>query len=173
MILNTAKIERGKAQVFAYQVQDPERYGVVEIDENSSATSIEEKPRNPKSNLAVTGLYFYDNSVVEIAKNISPSARGELEITDINNEYLNRQQLAVKVLRRGFSWLDTGTHESLLEASNFISILQKRQGIQIGSPEEIAFRMGFINEQELFFVANKYSKTEYGKYLMNLTNLAK
>lgn len=158
------------AEVFAYHVHDPERYGVVEFDEGFRAVSIEEKPDTPKSNFAVTGLYFYDNDVVEIAKAVTPSARGELEITDINKHYLAKGQLNVNVMHRGYSWLDTGTHESLLEASNFISILQKRQGIQIGSPDEVAFRMGFIDRASLIGLAKPYLKTEYGQYLSSIVD---
>ncbi|MFP3595991.1 glucose-1-phosphate thymidylyltransferase RfbA [Chryseobacterium sp. SIMBA_029] len=154
--------------VFAYHVSDPERYGVVEFDNNLKAVSIEEKPTNPKSNYAVPGLYFYDNEVVEIAKNIQPSPRGELEITDVNNVYLNRGKLEVGVLDRGTAWLDTGTFDSLHDASEFVSVIEKRQGFKIGCIEEIAFRNKFINEEKLLETAVKYGKSGYGEYLKQL-----
>ncbi|QCX52777.1 glucose-1-phosphate thymidylyltransferase RfbA [Elizabethkingia sp. JS20170427COW] len=156
--------------VFAYHVSDPERYGVVEFDETYKAISIEEKPLHPKSNYAVPGLYFYDNNVVEIAQNIQPSARGELEITDINNEYLKKGKLEVGVLDRGTAWLDTGTFDSLHEASDFVSVIEKRQGFKIGCIEEIAFHNGFINAEQLLQAAEKYGKSGYGGYLKNLIN---
>ncbi|GEN72505.1 MULTISPECIES: glucose-1-phosphate thymidylyltransferase RfbA [Chryseobacterium] len=154
--------------VFAYHVSDPERYGVVEFDNDFKAISIEEKPLNPKSNYAVPGLYFYDNEVVEISKNIQPSARGELEITDVNNVYLSKGKLEVGVLDRGTAWLDTGTFDSLNDASEFVSVIEKRQGFKIGCIEEIAFHNKFINEEKLLETAEKYGKSGYGEYLKKL-----
>ena len=154
--------------VFAYHVSDPERYGVVEFDKDFKALSIEEKPLQPKSNYAVPGLYFYDNDVVEIAKNIQPSPRGELEITDVNNVYLQKGKLEVGVLDRGTAWLDTGTFDSLNDASEFVKVIEKRQGFKIGCIEEIAFRNKFINEEKLLETATKYGKSGYGEYLKNL-----
>ncbi|MDR2206356.1 MAG: glucose-1-phosphate thymidylyltransferase RfbA [Flavobacteriaceae bacterium] len=154
--------------VFAYQVSDPERYGVVEFDEHQKAVSIEEKPKNPKSNYAVPGLYFYDNSVVEHAKNLKPSARGELEITDINKIYLEKGELEVGVMSRGTAWLDTGTFDSLHEASEFVKVLEKRQGFKISCIEEIAYKKGFINRDQLLSAAEKYGKSGYGEYLKNV-----
>jgi glucose-1-phosphate thymidylyltransferase len=157
--------EKGYASIFAYYVNDPERYGVVEFDKENVATNIEEKPLSPKSNYCVTGLYFYDNSVIEVAESLLPSARGELEITDLNRVYLEKKKLSVHLLGRGFAWLDTGTHESLLEASQFIHTLEKRQGTKIAVLEEIAYRMGYINKNKLIKSFLKYGNSEYGKYL--------
>ena len=156
--------------VFAYHVHDPERYGVVEFDDNFKALSIEEKPQKPKSNYAVPGLYFYDNTVVEVAKNIKPSARGEYEITDVNRWYLEAGRLKVGVLSRGIAWLDTGTFESLLQASQFVEVVQNRQGLKIGCIEEIAYRMNFIDREQLNRVAQPLLKSGYGQYLLNLTD---
>lgn len=157
--------------IFAYYVSDPERYGVVEFDDNFNALTIEEKPAQPKSNYAVPGLYFYDNSVVDIAKNLQPSARGELEITDVNKEYLRRGDLKVQVLGRGVAWLDTGTHESLIEAGQFIHTIEKRQGLKIGCIEEIAYQNGFIGDDQMMKLAHKYMKSGYGAYLEKLVQL--
>jgi len=154
--------------VFAYQVVDPERYGVVEFDENKKAISIEEKPKAPKSNWAVPGIYFYDNDVVEISKNLKPSSRGEYEITDVNKEYLNQGRLQVGILERGVAWLDTGTHQSLMQAGQFIQVIEERQGLKIGCIEEIAYEQGFINDEELRSRAQKFIKSGYGEYLLRL-----
>lgn len=161
--------QHGKASVFGYFVNDPERYGVAEIDDNGNCLSIEEKPTHPKSNYAVVGLYFYPNSVVEIAKNIKPSSRGELEITTVNQEYLKQQNLKVKKLKRGFAWLDTGTHDSLSEASTFIEVIEKRQGLKIACLEEIALYKGWITKQQLREIAKPMAKNQYGQYLLQLT----
>lgn len=169
VLQNVAKREKG-ATIFGYYVRDPREYGVVEFDKDGKALSIEEKPRNPKSNYAVPGLYFYDNDVVEIAKNVKPSARGELEITSINNEYLNRGMLHVETLGRGFAWLDTGNHDSLLDAADFVAAFQKRQGLYISCIEEIAYKRGFIDREQLLKLAQPLSKTDYGKYLTDVAN---
>ncbi|MBL7775734.1 MAG: glucose-1-phosphate thymidylyltransferase, partial [Saprospiraceae bacterium] len=152
----------------AYQVADPERYGVVEFDQNRRALSIEEKPVKPKSNYAVPGLYFYDNSVLEVAKNLQPSARGEYEITDVNRYYLERGRLQVRVMGRGYAWLDTGTHESLMQAGQFVQAIEDRQGLKIGCIEEVAWEMGFISDAQLEALGNKYLKSGYGEYLLRL-----
>ena len=166
LLQNSAQTEGGV--IFAYQVSDPERYGVVEFDEQNNAISIEEKPQNPKSNFAVPGLYFYDNSVVEIAKNIKPSPRGELEITDINAEYLKQGKLKVGVFDRGTAWLDTGTIQSLMQAAQFVQVIEERQGLKIGAIEEVAYRMGYISKEELKQIAEPLRKSGYGEYLLNL-----
>uniref|UniRef100_UPI0026F2C594 sugar nucleotidyltransferase n=2 Tax=Apibacter TaxID=1778601 RepID=UPI0026F2C594 len=157
------------AIVFAYHVNDPERYGVVEFNEDMKAISIEEKPLNPKSNYAVPGLYFYDNKVVEIAKQLKPSARGEYEITDVNKVYLENEELEVGVMDRGTAWLDTGTFDSLHDATEYIRVIEKRQGIKIGCIEETAYKRGFISIEKLYEIANKYGKSGYGEYLKNIT----
>ncbi|HFI0640000.1 TPA: glucose-1-phosphate thymidylyltransferase RfbA [Streptococcus suis] len=167
MLQRAASKEKG-ATVFGYQVKDPERFGVVEFDENMNAISIEEKPEVPKSNFAVTGLYFYDNDVVEIAKNIKPSPRGELEITDVNKAYLDRGDLSVELMGRGFAWLDTGTHESLLEAAQYIETVQRLQNVQVANLEEIAYRMGYITKEQVHELAQPLKKNEYGQYLLRL-----
>lgn len=166
--LKKARENENGATIFGYQVLDPERYGVVEFDNEYNVVSIEEKPTAPKSNYAVPGLYFYDNQVIEIAKNIKPSARGELEITEVNNQYLKKNNLKVELLGRGIAWLDTGTHESLLEANNFVQAIQKRQGQYVACIEEIAYRMGFIDKEQLLKLADIYKKSDYGQYLMRL-----
>lgn len=167
MLQKAASKESG-ATVFGYHVKDPERFGVVEFDKDMNAISIEEKPEHPRSNYAVTGLYFYDNDVVEIAKNIKPSPRGELEITDVNKAYLDRGDLSVEVMGRGFAWLDTGTHESLLEASQYIETVQRMQNVQVANLEEIAYRMGYISREDVLALAQPLKKNEYGQYLLRL-----
>ena len=162
--------ENGNATVFGYYVDDPQRYGVAEFDKEGNCLSIEEKPAHPKSNYAVVGLYFYPNSVVDIAKHIKPSARGELEITTVNQEYLRRGHLKVKTLQRGFTWLDTGTHDSLAEASTYIEVIEKRQGLKVACLEEIAFKKGWITKEELLETANPMRNNDYGKYLIKLAN---
>ena len=164
---NAVNQEEG-ASIFAYYVTDPERYGVVSLDENQNAIDLEEKPKNPKSHYAVTGLYIYDNDVIEIAKSIKPSPRGELEITDVNKVYLERKALKVELFDRGTAWLDTGTIQSLLDAANFIRVLEERQGLKIASPEEIAYRQGFIDEAQLRKLAEPLKKSGYGRYLLEL-----
>ena len=167
LLSNAVKKESG-ATVFAYHVNDPERYGVAEFDEAGKAISLEEKPAKPKSNYAVTGLYFYDNSVVSLAKTLKPSARGELEITDINQLYLEQGNLSVEMMGRGYAWLDTGTHQSLIEASNFIATIEERQGLKVACPEEIAFRKGFITAEQVLKLAEPMAKNNYGQYLNKL-----
>lgn len=166
--LEAAITKESGATVFAYHVNDPERYGVVEFDENGKAISLEEKPLEPKSNYAVTGLYFYDNRVVQMAKNLKPSARGELEITDINRIYLEQGNLSVAMMGRGYAWLDTGTHESLIEAANFIQTIETRQGLKVACPEEIAYRKGFIDAEQVRALAAPLAKNAYGQYLLNM-----
>jgi len=167
-LLVRATNRRTGATIFGYNVRDPERYGVVEFDRDGQALTIQEKPAQPKSNYAVTGLYFYDNQVLDIAASIKPSKRGELEITDINNAYLNRGQLYVEVMGRGFAWLDTGTHTSLLQASQFVEVLEQRQGLRLSCPEEIAFRLGYISLDDLCELAKRTGKSGYGEYLMSI-----
>jgi len=167
LLKNATQQDKG-ATVFGYYVKDPERYGVVDFDDNGHAIALEEKPENPTSNYAVTGLYFYDNDVIDIAKSIKPSPRGELEITDVNKFYLERDALNVEVMGRGFAWLDTGTHTSLLQAANFIQVMEERQGLKIACLEEIAYRQGFINAEQIERLANPLLKSGYGEYLMNL-----
>ncbi len=169
VLKNVASRTEG-ATIFGYYVRDPREYGVVEFDENGKAISIEEKPENPKSNYAVPGLYFYDNDVVEIAKNVKPSARGEIEITSVNNEYLRRGKLYVETLGRGFAWLDTGNHDALLDASDFVAAFQKRQGLYISCIEEIAYKKGFIDRDRLLALAEPLMKTAYGQYLVEVAN---
>jgi glucose-1-phosphate thymidylyltransferase len=167
-LLQNANAQDAGATVFAYHVTDPERFGVVEFDKAGKAVSIEEKPKVPKSNFAVTGLYFYDNQVIDIAKSIKPSARGELEITTVNETYLNMGQLRVETMGRGYAWLDTGTHESLLEASNFIQTIEKLQSLKVACPEEIAYRMGYLTAEQVEKLAQPMSKNAYGQYLLRL-----
>ncbi len=167
-MLQRAEAKEKGATVFGYQVKDPERFGVVEFDDDMNAISIEEKPEHPKSNFAVTGLYFYDNDVVEIAKNIKPSPRGELEITDVNKSYLDRGDLSVELMGRGFAWLDTGTHESLLQAAQYIETVQRLQNVQVANLEEIAYRMGYITKEQVLELAQPLKKNEYGQYLLRL-----
>ncbi len=166
--LNTASKKQTGGTIFGYHVSNPKDYGVVEFDENNQAISIEEKPSEPKSNYAVPGIYFFDNNVVEVAKNVVPSPRGELEITDIIDHYLKTDALSVEVIGRGSAWLDTGTHDSLLQAAQFIETLEKRQGLKVNCPEEIAYRLGYINEKQLRFLAEPLRKSGYGEYLINL-----
>lgn len=166
--LEQAVNKQNGATVFAYHVNDPERYGVVEFDSNGKAISLEEKPEIPKSNYAVTGLYFYDNRVVEMAKSLVPSARGELEITDINRIYMEQRELSVAMMGRGFAWLDTGTHQSMIEASNFIATIEERQGLKVSCPEEIAFRKGFIDAEQVKILAEPLKKNAYGQYLLKM-----
>ena len=169
-LLRTVAARETGATIFGYYVRDPRAYGVVEFDENGKAISIEEKPEHPKSNYAVPGLYFYDNKVVDIARNVKPSARGEIEITSINNEYLRRGELQVETMGRGFAWLDTGNHDSLLDASDFVCAFQKRQGLYISCIEEIAYKRGFIDKEQLLKLAEPLMKTDYGKYLVEVAN---
>ena len=166
--LTSADKKNGGATVFAYRVTDPERYGVVQFDKDHNVLSIEEKPSKPKSNYAVTGLYFYDNQVCDIAASIQPSSRGELEITDVNRAYLDKNELSVEIMGRGFAWLDTGTHDSLMDAASFIATLQKRQGLMVSCPEEIAFRQGWISADEVSKIAQPLAKSGYGDYLLKM-----
>lgn len=168
LLLASAKARTSGASVFAYHVHDPQRYGVIEFDSRSKALSLEEKPEQPKSNYAVTGLYFYDNQVVELTKSLKPSLRGELEITDLNRLYLEQNQLNVEIMGRGYAWLDTGTHDSLLEASQFIATLENRQGLKVACPEEIAFRQGWINAEQLQALAYPLARNGYGQYLLRI-----
>ena len=171
LVQSAAKKTSG-ATVFGYHVNDPERFGVVEFDDQMHAVSIEEKPKQPKSNYAVTGLYFYDNQVVDIAKGIKPSARGELEISDVNSVYLEKGQLDVKLMGRGYAWLDTGTHDSMMEAANFIATVEKRQNLKVACLEEIAYRMGYIDKDQLVKLAQPLKKNDYGQYLLRLADQA-
>ncbi len=168
VLLNSSKENNIGATIFAYHVNDPKRYGVVEFDSEMNVKSLEEKPKNPKSNYAVTGLYFYDNTVSDRAKLLKPSDRGELEITDLNRLYLNDKKLDVRIMERGYAWLDTGTHDSLLEASQFISTIENRQGLKVSSPEEIAFRIGLIDADQLTEIIKPYKHNQYGQYLNKL-----
>ena len=167
-MMHRASERQSGATVFAYQVQDPERYGVIELNQEGRAISLEEKPQQPRSRYAVTGLYFYDNQIVDIAKSIKPSARGELEISDVNRHYLERGQLNVELMRRGYAWLDTGTHESMLDAGQFIETIERRQGLKVSCPEEVAWRLGWIGDAELEALAQPLAKNAYGQYLLNL-----
>lgn len=169
-LLQSAAQKTDGATVFGYHVNDPERFGVVEFDKDQHALSIEEKPKQPKSNYAITGLYFYDNNVVNIAENVKPSARGELEITDVNNEYLKAGKLDVKLMGRGFAWLDTGTHDAMLEAANFISTIEKRESLKVACLEEIAYRMGYIDKDQLVKLAQPLKKNDYGQYMLRLAD---
>lgn len=169
LVQSASKVVDG-ATVFGYHVIDPERFGVIEFDKSMHVLSIEEKPKKPKSNYAITGLYFYDNNVVDIAEQIKPSKRGELEITDVNKEYLRQNNLNVKIMGRGYAWLDTGTHDSMLEASNFIATIEKRQNLKVACLEEIAYRMGYISAEELMELAQPLKKNDYGKYLLRQIN---
>lgn len=169
-LLKNASQRKEGATIFGYYVKDPSAYGVVSFDSQGMATVIEEKPEKPKSNYAVPGLYFYDNNVIDIAKSLQPSDRGELEITDINNEYLKRGQLNVEILGRGMAWLDTGTHDSLLDASNYVASIQKRQGLYVSCIEEVAYKQGFINKEQLILLANQMKNTDYGRYLNDIAN---
>jgi glucose-1-phosphate thymidylyltransferase len=168
-ILNSAAAQQNGATIFGYEVRDPERYGVVEFDADGKAISLDEKPKKPRSNYAVPGLYFYDNDVVEISRELRPSARGELEITDVNREYMRRGGLSVEILSRGFAWLDTGTHDSLLDAGNFVAAIEKRMGLKISCPEEIALHRGFIDRNQLLSLASDY-RNEYGEYLQHVAS---
>jgi len=172
VILQKAAAQQKGASVFGYYVQDPERYGVVEFDKDNRALSIEEKPKEPRSNWAVTGLYFYDNRVIDIAKSVKPSARGEIEITDVNNTYLQLGELKVHQLGRGYAWLDTGTYDSLIDAAMFIKTIEARQGLKVGAIEEVAYRMNFITKEQLIKIAEEYN-TDYGTYLINIANEAR
>lgn len=169
LLQNSAKIEKGSL-IFGYEVSDPERYGVIEVNEQGQVLSIEEKPDHPKSNLAVPGIYFYDNQVVDIAHNLTPSPRGELEVTDVNRVYLEKDQLRAEILGRGVAWLDAGTHESLLQASTFIQAIQERQGLMVSSPDEIAYRKGFISRNEFSILVKGFSGNSYGQYLQRILN---
>lgn len=166
--LQSVALRESEATIFAYYVKDPDRYGVVDFDQQGQALSIEEKPATPKSNYAVTGLYFYNNDVIDIAKDVKPSSRGELEITSVNQAYLKQNRLKVEILHRGTAWLDTGTHQSLLDASNYIRVIEERQGLKVACPEEIAWRMGFISDDELFALAAPLRKSGYGEYLLEV-----
>jgi len=170
MLRKAASLDKG-ATVFGYYVKDPERYGVVEFDSNGRALSIEEKPKKPKSNYAVVGLYFFDNEVIDIAKSMTPSARGELEITDVIDAYLQKSTLSVQLMGRGFAWLDTGTHNSLLDATQFVKTIEDRQGLKIACIEEIAYRMGYISSEQLVRIAEPLKKSGYGEYLMNIVKM--
>lgn len=169
-VLQNAAIRENGATIFGYYVKNPKAYGVVSFDDNGTVTSIEEKPKEPKSNYAVPGLYFYDNEVIQVAKNIKPSQRGELEITEVNNQYLQKGSLKVEILGRGMAWLDTGNHDSLLDASNYVASIQKRQGLYISCIEEIAYKQGFIDRDQLISLADTMKMTEYGKYLLDVAN---